>query len=224
MPLFISFGINGSGKDTLAKKLLTKYPEMELLSGSRIMLRGLGFDVGITASSLATKEMYEALEATPEEVKKEMADEVFRDTLLEFKVSQRLGVISSHLIIAKREGGEISYQKDLIRPWFPEVFDGFIYVKGEAKEIFERQEKDKNDNLRDRGLSTIESLEKQQRLSSIEWSKLNRMVDSKKLKTIYNLDGQLEFASTQLEGFVDKRIKEISKEATQEIKNEFKPK
>lgn len=222
MPLFITFGINGCGKDTLSKELLKTHAEIKLLSGSRIMLKGLGFDVGITVDSPATKAMYDTLEQTPEITKQKMADEFFKSTLLEFKQTGEIGIISSHLIIARRDETTINYESGLIRDWFGEVFDGFIYIKGDPREIFNRQIKDKSADIRDRGLSSIESLARQQVLSNLEWEKLKLVVPESKMKTIYNLDGSLELSASKLESFIKLQLQE-NKESTNELRSQFKP-
>lgn len=218
MPLFIAFGINGSGKDTLAKQLLDKYPEYTLLSGSRIMLRGLGLDVGITAQSPASREMYQALEQTPEEVKQKIMDKEYKNTLQEFKRTDQVGILLGHLVVAIEKNGAMTYEKDMIRSWFPEVFNGFVYVKGDPVQIYNRHLKDKNENTRDRGFSTVETLIEQQELSTHEWEKLKHIVPSEQMKTIYNLDGKLESASEALENFISVRLRE-----NKEQHGEFKP-
>lgn len=206
MPLFITFGINGCGKDTIATNILKQRPDIVLLSGSRIMLKGLGYDVGIEVNSPVTKEMYDHLESIPARTKEQMADEVFKNVLLEFKNTNKIGILSSHLVIAKREGHNILYEQNLVRSWFPEVFDGFVFIKGDPSQIYLRHIKDKQANTRDRGLSTIESLTNQQELSLDEWAKLVKLVPTNKVKMISNLDGLLDQSSLELLNFIIQRI------------------
>lgn len=203
MALTILFGVNGSGKDTLAKCVKNNFSNLEILSGSRIMMKGMGLPVEINADFKVPKSFYDELESLPAETKADMADTVFKNVLEEFNNSGRFGVLSSHLVIARREGDTINYETDLIRTWFPEVFNSFVFVRADSNEVYFRSNKDKNIGERDRGLFTLESINTQQELSIQAWQELGNMVGSKeRMLSVYNMDGKLENSTNILSNFI----------------------
>lgn len=205
MPLTILFGVNGSGKDTLAKCVKNKFPNLEILSGSRIMMKGMGLPVEINSDFQVPKHFYDELERLPTKTKAHMADTVFKHVLQDFNAAGRFGVLSSHLVIARREDGIISYETDLIREWFPEIFNSFVFVRASPSEIYERSNKDKNIGERDRGLFTLESINTQQKLSTEAWSKLSILLTGSKerMLSVYNLDGGLGNSTEILSDFIN---------------------
>lgn len=195
MSLVILFGINGVGKDTIAKRAAESVGSIDIISGSRVMMKGLGFDVGITSDSPVTDEMYRALELTPSDVKANMADTIFRQELISYKQANpdRIGVISSHLVIARREGNSVSFETDLIRDWFPQTFDLLVHVTAPVDDIIERHARDSF--FRDRGFHTEESLRKMATYDSLLWGELCQQVDPAKVLEIKNSEGELDNAS-----------------------------
>lgn len=208
MPLIVTFGVNGVGKDTLAKELKKRHPTLELLIGSRIMLKGLGFDIKIDVGSPPpTREMYKVLEGLSEETKLAMTDNIFRETLVEFKNTGRRGILSSHLVIARRSrDNTIEFQKDLFRKWFPEVFDGFVLIEASPESIIKRQGFDKTTGFRDRGELTKETIVEQQNLTKLEWEKVKSSTKPERRLEIFNED--LVLVTRQLEEFYLSLLKE----------------
>lgn len=201
MPLIITFGVNGVGKDTLAKELKKRHPELELLNGSRIMLRSLGFDIGMDVGSpTPTRAMYKVLEDLPEETKLAMTDGVFKEGLVDFKNTSRSGILSSHLVIArKNRNNTIEFQKNLFREWFPEVFDGLVLIEASPESIIKRQGLDKTAGFRDRGDLTREMIVEQQNLAKLEWEKVKSRTKHESRLEIFNRD--LKLAARQFEEF-----------------------
>lgn len=198
MSLISIFGLNGSGKDTLIAKLKYQYPKIVLISGSRVMMKSLGLQVDITTDFPISREYYELLEKTPNNVKMQIFDNEYFATLKEFNNTGRTGIILNHLVVPRKEHGHITFDSQ-IRPWYLQVYSLMIYIKAKPEEIYLRQERDRVSGKRVREIFTLDEIKETEIQSDQLWHDLfERPNMSEYLYVVYNHEGQIDKAVEDL--------------------------
>jgi hypothetical protein len=209
MALILTLGINGVGKDSLAKAFQERYQgEVGVLLSTRILFKAMGFDVNYvlgqpSPDAQELKAMYTALEQTPKHIVDAMINNEFRNTLLDFKKQVPLGILSAHLVAMRRQDdGTAWYETGFTYPWYADVFDGFAYIRSTPEEIFERRENERKLGIRDRGSVTLDEVAGQLKASDDEWVNFCMTLPQDKPTIIIdNIDGHLTESVNKLESF-----------------------
>ena len=174
-------GISGSGKDTIINRYLERFPGQKV-HGTKVMMKGLGFeDIDIWDGKPIPDEYYQRSEDTDYDNKNRIIDTYVYDFYKDLKSKSDIYFVTLHLVVPKRAGDEIIYQTDLLRSWFEDIFDRFVYIHSDSQKIVERKVKDINTHSRDRGNTTVtfESTDMQNKIGAEEWAKFKSRIQNK---------------------------------------------
>jgi adenylate kinase len=206
MALTLMVGMNGVGKDTIAKELIRSNPERALLNGTQILMKCLGIEVDIEVGfpPVTTREMYRQVEETPVDVKRQLCDTGLRDTLIDFKGGSRPGIMLSQLVVMKPAtvNAPVEFQPQEL-DWYPEVFDKFVYVNAPIDQVAARREQDLRSQTRDRGSCSFEELSLHAAQYEVAWSALKSHVNNEgRTLEVNNGDGQLLHSVQAVDAFI----------------------
>jgi adenylate kinase len=205
MSLEIIFGINASGKDTIAKKLKKIDNEIQITSESRLLMYHLGYISSFYFENPINKEDYKKLENTSQEKIKQITKTSYKQTLENFRDSNIRYVLLSHLVFALAlDKNKPIYLTDRDVPsWYNKVGNNFIQIICNAEEILRRRIKDKNNNTRDRGnIDSFVEITKHQNLCNIKWEKFVKNLPKNSYIIIEN--NNLKRAVNMINKFINK--------------------
>jgi len=205
MSLEIMFGINASGKDTIAKEIKKRNGAIQITSESRLLMYQLGYISDYNSEVPVDIGAYKKLENTSQEQIVEVTRTTYREQLERFNDSDTQHFLLSHLVfVLTVDKDKPVYLDDREVPeYYREVGHKFIQIVCESEEILKRRQKDKNDGTRDRGnINSFEEIDKHQKLCDVKWEKLIRGLPPCAYTTIVNND--LETAVNMVTNFVKK--------------------
>lgn len=205
MSLEIMFGINASGKDTIAKEIKKRNGVIQITSESRILMYQLGYISDFSSETAVDISAYKKLENTPQNKIIEITKTTYREKLESFRSSEVQHFLLSHLVfVLTVDKDKPVYLDDREVPeWYREVGHKFIQIVCEPEEIFRRRQKDKNDGTRNRGnINSFEEINKHQSLCDVKWEKFTRGLPQNTYITIVNND--LETTVNMVISFVGK--------------------
>lgn len=191
MSLEIIFGINASGKDTIARELKKIDNEIQITSESRLLMYHLGYISSFNFENPINREDYKKLENTSQEKIKQITETSYKQTLENFRDSNIKYVLLSHLVfVLSLDKNKPIYLTDREVPsWYNKVGNNFIQIICNPEEILRRRLKDKNNHTRDRGnIDSFVEINKHQSLCDIKWKKLVKNLHKNTYKTIINDD------------------------------------
>lgn len=172
MGLYTIFGINGVGKDTVAKELRNNNPNLKITSMSRILMYILGISKTYDVAEKITEEQYRLLENVPQNRMIDIENNEYKIIIQKMASSDNKVLFLSHLISALRHGNEIIYLTDRLTPnWFIDINEKLIQLVASPELISIRR---KNDNSRNRRID-IEEIRKHQELCSQEWERISKI-------------------------------------------------
>lgn len=205
MSLEIIFGINASGKDTIAKEIKKINNDIQITSESRLLMYLLGYISDFSSENQINKNAYKKLENTSQEKIIEITKTTYKKKLEEFKESNTKYFLLSHLVfVLAVDKDKPIYLKDRDIPeWYNSVGNNFIQIVCNPKEILKRRQKDKKNGVRDRGnIDSFKEIKKHQNLCNVKWAKLIKNLPKNTYTVIINDD--LETAVKMVDKFIKK--------------------
>ena len=144
MGLYTIFGINGIGKDTVAKEIRKKTQDIEVTSLSRLLMFILGISKSYDVQEKINEEQYKALEKMPQSTMRFIEDNEYRQLLERLAKEDKDVIFLSHLITALRLGNKVEFLEDRKTPdWFVDINDKLIQLVAPAQMVAERRQRDK---------------------------------------------------------------------------------
>lgn len=200
MSLITVFGVNASGKDSIAKVLKKNNPGIFVTSESRLLMYHLGIIKHFDLGTPVTNDDYKALENTTQKKVISITNSKYKETLQEFKSNSGTTILLSHLVFLLHHGDEPIFlnEKD---PPFPEFSDGLVNIKSKPEDILDRREADNKKGKRERNHTSLQLIEKHQSLCDKKWSKITQNRDPNTFITVQNND--LEVAVKDVENFIN---------------------
>ena len=185
MGLITIFGINGTGKDTIANELKKKRPNIRITSMSRLLMYILGITNTFETSEPVTEEQYKKLESIPQEKMKMIEQKEYKELLIGLSKKDQETILLTHLVSVLRHGEELIYLEDRPTPsWLIENSSTLIQLVVPPEILSERRKKD---NSRKRDIN-IEEIEKHQKMCFKEWKRLKKEQPSKTMYTVVNIN------------------------------------
>lgn len=187
MGLYTIFGINGIGKDTVAKEIRKKRQDIGITSMSRILMFILGISKSYDVREKIDEEQYKALEETPQSTMRSIEDDEYRKLLEQLAKEDKDVIFLSHLITALRLGNNVEFLEDRKTPdWFVDINDKLIQLVAPAQIVAEHRQKDKAR----RRCYEINEIIKHQELCTKEWERIKRKdyYTAKKMSVVENID------------------------------------
>jgi len=174
MALSTLYGVNGVGKDTIGAELLSRHPDTQLTSESRLFMYILGITSDYRAQTKASREQYKQLEDTPQKRMLEIQDTDYMYLVDDLKKRENTTILLSHLVFALHLDKEITYLDSRETPeWFVDANDTLVQLVAPPEVILERRMQDAAQ--RDRGAFTLEDIQTHQRLCDRKWEKLTAL-------------------------------------------------
>ena len=183
------FGINASGKDTIAAEIKKRNSKIQITSESRLLMFHLGYISNFNSEIPIDKSAYKKLENTSQDKIKKITKTTYKKTLESFKNSKTEYFLLSHLVFVLTVAKNIpTYLNDREIPeWYKDVGSKFIQIVCDPGEILKRRQKDKKNGTRDRGnMDSFEEINKHQGLCDLKWKKFTHNLPTKTYITITN--------------------------------------
>lgn len=204
MSLITLYGINASGKDTIANSIKSRISEVFVTTETRILMYILGLIDDYDASCPVSKDVYKRLENTPQNVIIKITDNEYKKTLTELQEHKSITLLLSHLVYAlfiDREKPMYLTNINLKIPrWFRTLCDGFIYIRSKPSDVLKRREADVAKGRRDRGNMSLSDIVEHQSLCDRKWGELTNTLSGKRHTIVVNND--LSEAITETERFI----------------------
>ncbi len=194
--IFVIYGINGVGKDSIVDLLLKEDEKFVVVSQSRLLMYHLGFVERFTVKSKSVNDGYEKLESISEKRINVIRNEACYNSVLELSNSGKIVLYLSHLTVARFFQEEVSYTVPEIPIWVKTKVDGLVLISADKKDIANWRRKD----LRKRSNSLIEVCQ-QQRKEEKEWLNLIGSVNIPCV-VIKNEPDKMEKATEKLKKFI----------------------
>ncbi len=191
MSINIFFGINASGKDTIAKEIKRINSKVDIISDSRILMYLLKYIDDFSSEIIIKEDVYKKLENTSQEKIRKIIKTEYRDLLDEFKKSKKTYLLLSHLIFVLTIDKEkpVYLSNDDLLNFYKEFGCKFIQIVSDPKEILRRRNKDKKSGRRDRGnLDSLSQIKKHQQMCGDRWYKFFEVLPENKRLTVINDD------------------------------------
>lgn len=204
MGLYTIYGINGIGKDTVAKEIRKKRQDIVVTSMSRILMFILGISKSYDVQEKINEEQYKALEETPQSTMRNIEENEYRQLLEKLAKGDKEVIFLSHLITALRLGNKVEFLEDRKTPdWFVDINGKLIQLVAPAQIVAERRQKDKTR----RRCYEIDEIIKHQELCTKEWERIKRKdyYTAKKMSVVENID--LNQAVREVENIIFTRNK-----------------
>ena len=185
MGLYTIYGINGIGKDTVAKEIRKKRQDIVVTSMSRILMFILGISKSYDVQEKINEEQYKALEETPQSTMRNIEENEYRQLLEKLAKGDKEVIFLSHLITALRLGNKVEFLEDRKTPdWFVDINGKLIQLVAPAQIVAERRQKDKTR----RRCYEIDEIIKHQELCTKEWERIKRKdyYTAKKMSVVEN--------------------------------------
>ncbi len=207
MPLIAIFGINASGKDTIANIMKNRFSDCIITSESRLLMYYLDITPSYETSYLVDKNDYLKLQNAPQKKITSIVNKKYEKILLNLRSNNNVVLFLYHLVFTLTTNEKKpKYSVDRKIPlWLTDMCDGFIQLKCNPKEIIRRRIYDKKNTERDRGFTCLKEVIKHQKLCDKKWDQLIKSVPHKKHTIIIN--SNLEIASKKAENFIKDVIK-----------------
>lgn len=205
MGLYTIFGINGIGKDTVAKEIRKKTQDIEVTSMSRLLMFILGISKSYDVQEKINEEQYKALEKMPQSTMRFIEDNEYRQLLERLAKEDKDVIFLSHLITALRLGNKVEFLEDRKTPdWFVDINDKLIQLVAPAQMVAERRQRDKTR----RRFYEIDEIIKHQELCTKEWERIKKKdyCTARKMSIVENID--LNQAVREVENIIFTRSKE----------------
>lgn len=205
MGLYTVFGINGIGKDTVAKEIRKKTQDIEVTSMSRLLMFILGISKSYDVQEKINEEQYKALEKMPQSTMRFIEDNEYRQLLERLAKEDKDVIFLSHLITALRLGNKVEFLEDRKTPdWFVDINDKLIQLVAPAQMVAERRQRDKTR----RRCYEIDEIIKHQELCTKEWERIKKKdyCTARKMSIVENID--LNQAVREVENIIFTRSKE----------------
>lgn len=205
MGLYTIFGINGIGKDTVAKEIRKKTQDIEVTSMSRLLMFILGISKSYDVQEKINEEQYKALEKMPQSTMRFIEDNEYRQLLERLAKEDKDVIFLSHLITALRLGNKVEFLEDRKTPdWFVDINDKLIQLVAPAQMVAERRQRDKTR----RRCYEIDEIIKHQELCTKEWERIKKKdyCTARKMSIVENID--LNQAVREVENIIFTRSKE----------------
>lgn len=205
MGLYTIFGINGIGKDTVAKEIRKKTQDIEVTSMSRLLMFILGISKSYDVQEKINEEQYKALEKMPQSTMRFIEDNEYRQLLERLAKEDKDVIFLSHLITALRLGNKVEFLEDRKTPdWFVDINDKLIQLVAPAQMVAERKQRDKTR----RRCYEIDEIIKHQELCTKEWERIKKKdyCTARKMSIVENID--LNQAVREVENIIFTRSKE----------------
>lgn len=205
MGLYTIFGINGIGKDTVAKEIRKKTQDIEVTSMSRLLMFILGISKSYDVQEKINEEQYKALEKMPQSTMRFIEDNEYRQLLERLAKEDKDVIFLSHLITALRLRNKVEFLEDRKTPdWFVDINDKLIQLVAPAQMVAERRQRDKTR----RRCYEIDEIIKHQELCTKEWERIKKKdyCTARKMSIVENID--LNQAVREVENIIFTRSKE----------------
>lgn len=205
MGLYTIFGINGIGKDTVAKEIRKKTQDIEVTSMSRLLMFILGISKSYDVQEKINEEQYKALEKMPQSTMRFIEDNEYRQLLERLAKEDKDVIFLSHLITALRLGNKVEFLEDRKTPdWFVDINDKLIQLVAPAQMVAERRQRDKTRTR----CYEIDEIIKHQELCTKEWERIKKKdyCTARKMSIVENID--LNQAVREVENIIFTRSKE----------------
>jgi len=191
------YGINGVGKDAIAKEFSKSKPNCIVVSQSRLLMYHLGLATDFTPEAELKPDAYERLEAIEEKTIHMLGNTLCRDTVLELSASGKTVLCLSHFVVAKFFFGKYIYNSSIPSDWVKEKSDGLVFIEANPKDILIWR---KGDN-RKRSCS-LEEIVLQQKKEKYYWKNL---INDTRISNIViqNYTCQMQEAAGHLKNFID---------------------
>lgn len=205
MGLYTIFGINGIGKDTVAKEIRKKTQDIEVTSMSRLLMFILGISKSYDVQEKINEEQYKALEKMPQSTMRFIEDNEYRQLLERLAKEDKDVIFLSHLITALRLGNKVEFLENRKTPdWFVDINDKLIQLVAPAQMVAERRQRDKTRTR----CYEIDEIIKHQELCTKEWERIKKKdyCTARKMSIVENID--LNQAVREVENIIFTRSKE----------------
>lgn len=204
MGLYTIFGINGIGKDTVAKEIRKKRQDIEVTSMSRLLMFILGISKTYDVQERINEEQYKVLEEMPQITMRSIESNEYRQLLEKLAKGGKDIIFLSHLITALRLRNKVEFLEDRKTPdWFVDINDNLIQLVAPAQIVAEHIQKDKTRKR----CCEIDEIIKHQELCTKEWERIKRKdyYTAKKMSVVENID--LNQAVREVENIIFTRKK-----------------
>ena len=197
-------GISGTGKGSIITALSNRYPEVNRISSTVILLKYFGI-MDLDYDDAPTPDMYKKLEAIPQSEKMAAYESEKFAQLFDHACKPGINIFEVHLVIPVRKvNNEVEYISQQPTSWYKTAFDGFIYLTAKPEIIAKRKGLDLRLGVRDRGESTIgvESTIIQQKISDEVWGTYSKVLNPESFLQVDN-SGVLEDTTDIISDFID---------------------
>lgn len=170
------FGVNGAGKSTIAKEMKKLRSDIQIISGTNVLLKALGEDIDMSAEQKIPLESYQLLASLDSKTLEHAYTAVLPQVLETYKRKHDKVVFFYHLCVVNRDPltGNSIYDNSFVRDWYFHLFEHFILLDVSAREIQARCQQDRVSKNRVRTELSLEEIETQISKSTQEWNKLVR--------------------------------------------------
>lgn len=201
MSLETMYGINASGKDTIAMKIKEQNPSVFITTESRILMWLLGITNDYAAESQVLRAQYETLENTSQNQIEDVTNTAYKKMLEGFRENKNITFLLSHLVFLLHIDKKPTFLngKD---PAFPEISSGLIHIKSPFEDILARMMYDNKSGVRFRATSNVELLTRHQTLCNKKWEQIISARPPETYITVMNENGDLAAAVRQVENFI----------------------
>jgi len=165
--IIVIYGINGVGKDRIAKKISKTNSKILVVSQSKLLMYHLGITNGFTSDTKAEPSAYKKLESIKEKRITRLGETVCRKTLLDLSASGKIVLYLSHLAVAKffQKKDDRSASKPV--GWVKKEADGLIFIRADLKDILVWRKKDERKRT-----ENLTEINLQQQTAEKQWREL----------------------------------------------------
>lgn len=193
------YGINGVGKDRIAKEIQKEKSNVLIVSQSRLLMYHLGIVKKFISNVELKSGAYKKLEAIEEKRIKILSENLCRKTIVELSASGRIVLYLSHLEIVKFFQGQYVCFPSEPTEWIRKEAARVVLIDANSKDIL---------NWRNRGVrerpSSLAEIILQKKVVMNEWKKLIKDINIPYI-VIQNRPQCIEKAAKSLIKFIEEK-------------------
>lgn len=167
--LIVFYGINGVGKDRIAKEILKTNKDFLVISQSRLLMYHLGIVKSFISKTELKQSTYQTLETIKEKEIKNLSETLCRKTILDLSNSGKMVFYLSHLNVVKFFQNKYKCSPSKPTKWIKKEADALIFINANSSDIFTWRKNSKDKRNRQGSLANINL---QKKIAKEEWQKL----------------------------------------------------
>ncbi len=195
--IFIIYGINGVGKDSIVELISEQDSRFIVISQSRLLMYHLGFTKSFLKKSKIVDGDYKKLELIPEKEISAVRNNLCYDSILKLSSSGKIILYLSHLTVARFFAKEKSFVVPEVPNWVKEKTNGLVFIDANKRDVVSWRKKDSRKRL-----NSLIGVSQQQQEEKKEWLNLTNSTNIPFI-IIKNEPDKLEKAAEELKSFIE---------------------